>query len=91
MLIWELASYYRKFICSFSQIAKPLTDLTRDKVVWSWGDTKQNNFLALKAAMAIAPILRLPGFECQFVVMTNASDVATGQYTNMISVQADSR
>ena len=27
-----LASYYRKFIKGFSQLAKPLTDLTRDKV-----------------------------------------------------------
>ena len=55
-----LASYYRKFIRGFSQLAKPLTDLTRDKVVWRWGDAEQNSFLALKAAMATAPILRLP-------------------------------
>ena len=27
-----LASYYRKFPRGFSQLAKPLTDLTRDKV-----------------------------------------------------------
>ena len=32
-----LASYYRKFISGFSQLAKPLTDLTRDKVVWPLG------------------------------------------------------
>ena len=29
-----LASYYREFIKGFSQIAKPLTDLTREKVTW---------------------------------------------------------
>ena len=33
-----LASYYRKFIKGFLQLAKPLTDLTRDKAVWRWGD-----------------------------------------------------
>ena len=33
-----LASYYRKFIKGFSQVAKPLTDLTGDKVAWCWGD-----------------------------------------------------
>ena len=35
-----LASYYRKFIKGFSQLAKPLTDLTRDKVVWRWAMLK---------------------------------------------------
>ena len=29
-----LVSYYRKFIKGFSQLAKPLTDLTWDKVIW---------------------------------------------------------
>ena len=43
-----LASYFRKFICGFSQLAKPLTDLTRNQVVWCWGDAKKNNSLVLK-------------------------------------------
>ena len=73
-----LASYYRKFIRGFSQLAKPMTDLTRDKVVWNWGDAQQQSFLALKAAMATTPVLRLPDFERQFVVTTDASDVAIG-------------
>ena len=34
------------------------------------------SFLALKAAMPTAPVLRLPGFEHKFVVMTDASDTA---------------
>ena len=69
----ELASYYRKFIWGFSQIAKPLTDLTRKKKTWCWEDAEQNSFTALKAT---APVLRLPDFEKQFVVTTDASDVA---------------
>ena len=73
-----LASYYRKFIKGFSQFAKPLTDLARDKVVWRWGDAEANSFTALKVAMATAPILRLPDFEKQFVVTTDASYVAVG-------------
>ena len=74
-----LASYYRKFIRGFSQIAKPLTDLTREKKTWCWGDAEQNSFTALlKVAMATAPVLRLPDFEKKFVVTTDASDVAVG-------------
>ena len=73
-----LASYYRKFIKGFSQLAKPLTDLTLDKVVWRWGAAEANSFTALNVAMATAPILRLPDFGKQFVVATDASDVAVG-------------
>ncbi|MCV6575237.1 MAG: dUTP diphosphatase, partial [Cohaesibacter sp.] len=73
-----LASYYRKFMKGFSQLAKPLTDLTRGKVAWSWGDPQENSFKALKVAIATAPILRLPDFERQFVITTDASDVAIG-------------
>ena len=73
-----LASYYRKFIRGFSQLAKPLTDLTREKTGWQWDKREEQSFLALKVAMATAPVLRLPDFERQFVVMTDASDVAIG-------------
>ena len=73
-----LASYYRKFIRGFSQLAKPMTDLTRAKVTWTWGDAQDNGFKALKVAIATAPILRLPAFEHQFVITTDASDVAIG-------------
>ena len=59
-------------------MAKPLTDLTRDKVVWHWGDAEANSFMALKVAIATAPVLHLPDFEQQLVVTTNASDVAVG-------------
>ena len=60
------------------QLAKPLTDITRDKVVWRWGDAEANSFKALKVAMATGPILRVPDFEKQSAVMTDASDVAVG-------------
>ena len=73
-----LASYYRKFIKGFSQLAKPLTDLTRDRVNWYWGDAAASSFKALKVVMATAPILHLPNFEKQFIVTTDASDVAVG-------------
>ena len=59
-------------------MAKPMTDLTRDKVTWRWGDAEANSFKALKVAMGTAPILCLPDFEKQFVVMRGASDVAVG-------------
>ena len=64
-----LASYYRKFIKGFSQLAKPMAGLTRDKIAWSWGDAQEKIFMALKVAIATPPVLRLPDFERQFIVM----------------------
>ena len=58
-----LASYYRKFIRGFSHLAKLLTNLTREKVGWQWEEKEEHSFLALKAAMVTAPVLRLPDFE----------------------------
>ena len=39
---------------------------------------EDQSFLALKAVMATVPVLHLSDFKRQFVVMTNASDVAIG-------------
>ena len=55
-----------------------MTDLTRDKVVWGWGDAQEHSFTALKVAIATAPILRLPDFERQFIITMDISDVAMG-------------
>ena len=57
---------------------EPLTDLIKEKITWCWGDAEANNFMALKVAMATAPVLRLLDFKKQFVVMTDTSDVAVG-------------
>ena len=73
-----LASYYRKFIHGFSQIAGPWTELMRSKVKWRWEKEQEESFLAMKIALATAPVLRLPNFDHQFVVTTDASDAAIG-------------
>lgn len=73
-----LASFYRRFIKNFSRIAKPLTDLTKDKSTGEWKDEQESAFLKLKAALVNAPILRLPDFSKPFTVTTDASQVALG-------------
>ena len=42
------------------------------------GRERRADFPALTVAMATAPVLRLADFEYQFVVTTDASDVAIG-------------
>lgn len=52
-----LASYFRKFIKNFAEIAKPLTDLTQKNVKWCWGTEQENSFQRLKEALIQRPLL----------------------------------
>ena len=73
-----LASYYRKFIRGFSELAKPLTNLTKKGIDWRWETEEETAFLKLKTAMGTAPILQLPDFDKPFVLTTDASNAAVG-------------
>ena len=73
-----LASYYGRFVRGFSEMARPLTELMRAGVEWKWSTSQHQAFNRLKLALTTAPFLRLPGFERQFVVTTDASDAAVG-------------
>ncbi|WVZ90526.1 hypothetical protein U9M48_036820 [Paspalum notatum var. saurae] len=44
----RLAKYYRRFIENFSKIAKPMTELLKDKVSFEWNDKREKNFQCLK-------------------------------------------
>ena len=78
-----LASFYRKFIRHFSEIAAPLTDLIKKgrAEIWSpeiWTKKEESAFRQLKTAMVAAPVLQLPDFDREFIVTTDASEVSVG-------------
>ena len=73
-----LASYYHKFIWGFSELARPLTNLTNKTHDWSWENDEETAFLKLKAALATAPVLQPPDFERQLVITTDACNAAVG-------------
>ena len=77
-----MGSYCRSFTRGFSQIARPLTNLTKAKVSWKWSKVEEESFVMLKVALASSLVLRLPDFERQFVVTTDASAVAVGVMTS---------
>ncbi|KAK3286841.1 hypothetical protein CYMTET_5629 [Cymbomonas tetramitiformis] len=79
-----LAGYYRRFVHRFSEIAQPLTSLTKTDVPWQWGELQQWAFDELKTALSSAPVLALPDMKAAadgsapFLVQTDASGVALG-------------
>jgi hypothetical protein len=71
-------NFYRRFIKSFSEISRCLSDLTKKDVVWCWSDDCQLAFESLKDAILSAPSLHHPDFLLPFVLETDASDFAVG-------------
>nr|GEY96060.1 putative reverse transcriptase domain-containing protein [Tanacetum cinerariifolium] len=68
-----LAGYYRRFIESFSLIAKLLTKLTQKNKTYEWGEEEEEAFQLLKDKLCSAPILALPEESKDFVVYCDAS------------------
>jgi len=84
-----LTSYYRKFICDYAKIAKPLTNLTRGE--YSKVKASQSRkipivldkeglkaFNDLKSILASSEVLAFPDFKKPFHLTTDASDYAIG-------------
>jgi hypothetical protein len=72
-----MTGYYRGHIPKYSEIAAPLTDLTKDscpnRVIWS--ETCETAFVELKAALTKGPLLRAPVWGKPFVLITDGSSV----------------
>ena len=71
-------NFYCKFIPNFSNLVAPLTALTRKSVTWTWGTAQQAAFSDLLSLFQTAPMLHLPDVSRPFVVMTDASLIASG-------------
>ncbi|XP_042451745.1 uncharacterized protein LOC122036457 [Zingiber officinale] len=73
-----LAGYYRRFIQNFSQIALPLTSLTKKGVRYEWTDRCKKSFEELKGKLTTSPVLTIPDGSGRFVVYTDASKTGLG-------------
>ena len=71
--ILGIAGYYRKFISKFSEIASPLTKLTRKNVPFEWTDACENAFLTLIQCLINAPVLAYPREQGVLILDTDAS------------------
>ena len=73
-----LCNYYRRFVKSFANIAKPLHNLTKKNVKFKWNDKCEKSFQELKKKLTSAPILMHPDTSKQFIVECDASNFAIG-------------
>lgn len=73
-----LANFFRRFIQGFADLAHPLYELTKKKATFVWQTVHEEAFEKLKKALISAPVVVAPLPNTNFVVMTDASDVAIG-------------
>ncbi|WVZ80152.1 hypothetical protein U9M48_027651 [Paspalum notatum var. saurae] len=73
-----LAGYYRRFIESFSRIAKPMTSLLENGVPFIWTKERQAAFDELKKRLTTTPVLTPPDLTKSFTVYCDASKEGLG-------------
>lgn len=74
-----LAKYYRKFIPDFLKIVRPITNLLRKDVKFTWTEKCELAFNTIKTALISPPMLRYPNFSIPFNVTTDTSGEAIAQ------------
>ncbi|MCG8094292.1 MAG: DDE-type integrase/transposase/recombinase [Candidatus Thiodiazotropha endolucinida] len=84
------AGYYRRFVCNYSKIAKPLNDLLvghpttkkakrpKSAVPWTWGPEQQTAFDTLIEKLTSPPILAYSDYSKEFILNIDASGDGLG-------------
>lgn len=73
-----LASFFRRFVLDFAKIARPLTMLTKNDVVWTWGPEQEFSFKEIKNRLVSRPVLALYNPEYATEVHCDASKFGLG-------------
>lgn len=70
-----LANYHRTFVPNFAELCADLYDVT-GKYKFQWGEKQQIAFNKLRLALTSPPVLALPNHQDEFVLDTDASNIA---------------
>ncbi len=74
-----LASYYSKFIKNFAKIIAPLTNLLKKSGrTYKWDGACDEAFETLKGILVKALVLKLPNFDKDFEIHSDASNFVIG-------------
>ena len=73
-----LCSYYRRFVCGFADIARPLYRLTDGQREFRLTSECEDVFRRLKTLLTTAPILAFPTVDGLFILDTDASNTGLG-------------
>ncbi|KAJ8405787.1 hypothetical protein AAFF_G00312240 [Aldrovandia affinis] len=80
-----LASFYRRFIAEFANIAQPLHQLTEKGQRFTWLPASQNTVNHLHKDLITTPILAIPDSTKPFLLDTDASNDGVGAVLSQMS------
>ena len=85
-----LTSYYRRFVKGYSDIARPLYDLTKADVKWNWDVNCEDAFATLKEKLTTAPVLAYPDVNGgEFILDCDASNSGIGAVLSQLQSGAE--
>ena len=84
-----MANYYRRFVPGFSNIVRPMVDLTKKGVKFEWTKSCQEAFDSVRQKLISTPILAHPRHEGMYILDTDASDIAIGAILSQIQDQEE--
>ena len=79
-----LASYYRKFIPNFADIAAPLNKLTQKNIRFRWSEICESSFRSFLKILVSPSVLAYPDFEKPFILTTDVSGYGLGAVLSQI-------
>jgi len=82
-------NFYQRFINRYSEITRPLNELTKKTKIFEWSQECQIAFENLKEKFLREPILIIPDPTKQFFVESNASKWATGAVLRQLDNNGD--
>ena len=77
-----LAGYYRKFVPKYADIARPLTNLTKQEVPYEWTNRCQQTFEFFKEMLLKEPIVKIPRPQEAIYLVHRCKQVCLGMCTN---------
>jgi hypothetical protein len=77
-----MVGFYAQFIPDYSQMAEPLHALKRKGAKFVWTAEQQTAFENLKKSLCEAPLLQIPDFSKDFMLCTDASNIAISAVLN---------
>jgi len=71
-----MVGFYARFIPGYAAIVAVLHELKKKGVTFVWREEHQRAFDSLKRTLCEAPVLQIPDFNRDLVLVTDASDLA---------------